>query len=79
MKYLAEYTDTFGGEANYCCVRRAEFDAPANASNAVLVRRAKRAVGITGRHRTSGAGDMLAIHPTGTCTILFVQPAHTYA
>lgn len=27
-KYQVEYTDTFGGEANYCWVKRAEIEVP---------------------------------------------------
>lgn len=64
MEYEVEYTDTFGGEANYCWVRRATitmpelthfgYDGGTNyvAANrryqAALMRKAKEAVGITG-------------------------------
>jgi len=64
MEYEIEYTDTFGGEANYCWVRRATvtmpelahygYDGATNycAANRVyereLMRKAKEAVGITG-------------------------------
>lgn len=40
MLYQIELTDTFGGEANYCWVRRATFEAPADAPTALIVRRA---------------------------------------
>jgi hypothetical protein len=62
--YDVEYTDTFGGEANYCWVRRAEVAMPDlthygydGSSNFVkankafereLMRKAKAAVGLTG-------------------------------
>lgn len=74
MLYEAEYTDTFGGEANYSWCRRATFEAPDNATDGLLVRRAKRAVGIDGRHRKESWGETIAVRPCGTCTILFVTP-----
>lgn len=62
--YNVEYTDTFGGEANYCWVRRAKVTVPelthygydgalgyAKANKAQrreIMRRAKAAVGLTG-------------------------------
>ncbi len=68
-----EYTDTFGGDANYCWVRRAELTLPAGISDRAIMRRAKAAVGITGlRGRTNDQGDMLEFRPYGCCTVLFV-------
>ena len=64
MQYQIEYTDTFGGEANYCWVKRAAitmpelthygYDGATNYSKAnkiyqrELMKRAKAAVGLTG-------------------------------
>jgi hypothetical protein len=64
IKYDVEYTDTFGGEPNYCWVRRATvtmpelthygYDGATNyveakkIANRELMRRAKYAVGLTG-------------------------------
>ena len=64
MRFNVEYTDTFGGEANYCWVRRATIDMPelthygydggtnyAKANRVFdreLVRKAKAAMGLTG-------------------------------
>lgn len=64
MQYDVEYTDTFGGEANYCWVRRATitmpelthygYDGGTNYCKAnkvyqrELMKKAKAAVGITG-------------------------------
>lgn len=73
MKYSAELTDTFGGDANYSWVRRRVFEAPDNASNALLVRRAKRELGLSGPHRTEQWGDVIAIRPTGACLIAFIE------
>ena len=64
MKYAVEYTDTFGGEANYCWVKRAVvtmpdlthygYDGGSNYSKAnkvytrELMKKAKAAIGLTG-------------------------------
>ena len=64
MQYQIEYTDTFGGEANYCWVKRATitmpemthygYDGATNYSKAnkiyqrELMKRAKAAVGLAG-------------------------------
>ena len=64
MTYDVEFTDTFGGEAHYCWVKRAKismpeltaygYDGGTNYASAnrrfekVLMRKAKAAVGITG-------------------------------
>jgi len=73
-KYLAEYTDTFGGQANYSWVRRAEFTAPSHASRALLVRRGKSALGLQGRHRPPvDYGDSIELDPVGECTRVFIN------
>lgn len=64
MKYSIEYTDTFGGEANYCWVKRTVvtmpelthygYDGGSNYSKAnkvytrELMKKAKAAIGLTG-------------------------------
>jgi hypothetical protein len=48
MKFQAELTDIFGGEANYSWVRRAEFSLPDNASDLAVVLRAKAELGLPG-------------------------------
>lgn len=75
MLYEAEYTDTFAGMANYTWVRRRTFEAPDNAPDSLLVRRAKRALGIGGRHRKSGHADCIVLHPGGECTVVFIMAA----
>jgi len=76
MKYQVEMTDTFGGEANYCWVRRAEIDAPATSTSAMLVRRAKKALGISAtRHRTTDWGDLIRLDLSNACICVFITPA----
>ncbi len=71
-KFTAEYTDTFGGEANYCWVRRTTFDVKTNTNRAIL-RKAKALMGLSGvRGRTEDWSDTLVFKPYGSCTVLFV-------
>lgn len=75
--YDVEYTDTCGGEANYCWVRRAELEIPDDVSDLALVRRAKAAVGITGTScRRNNYGDMIELRPYCSATILFITPRY---
>ena len=77
MTYNIEMTDTFAGEANYCWVKRATFDAPDNVSRLALVRRAKGLMGLNGvRCRTYDHGDMVEIRPRGACVVMFIT--HRY-
>lgn len=77
MRYQVEYTDTFSGEANYSWVRRATIEAPDNASNHTLMRRARKALGLEGvRGRVSTIGETLELRPYGCCTVLFVTPEY---
>ena len=74
MKFKAEYTDTFSGEANYSWVRRAEFEAPDNATYALLMRRAKKALGLSGVHgKRETWGETIVFRPYGACTVLFID------
>lgn len=74
MSYVAEYTDTFGGQANYCWCRRELLDLPDDATDRQIVRAGKAAVGLTGvRCRTYSHGDMWEIRPYGMCTVLFIM------
>lgn len=68
-----EYTDTFGGEANYSWVQRWQVHLPENASDTAIMRAAKAAAGLTGvKGRTDNFGDMRRFRPHGSCTVLFV-------
>ena len=73
MKYAVEYTDLFGGQANYAWCYRETFEAPADASQALLMRRAKKLMGLEGvRGQTCSAGELLEFRPYRMCTVLFV-------
>ena len=75
MKFQVEYTDTFGGEANYSWVRRAEIELPESASNLAIMRKAKAAVGINGCKGRSywNGNDSAEFRPYGICAVMFVQ------
>lgn len=71
--WQCEVTDTFGGEANYSWVRRANIPAFADESQSSVMRRAKEALGIAGLYgRTDVLGDGYIFKPTGVCQIAFV-------
>lgn len=70
----AEYTDTFGGEANYCWVTRATVNLPEGASAATISRRIKAALGISGmKGRAYQDGDRWEFRPYNSCTIAFAH------
>lgn len=81
MPYAVEYTDTFGGEANYCWVRRSVVsgrmktdDWDPKKEQQVVMRQAKRAMGLTGvRGVTTSYGDSYEFRPYGMCTVMFVN------
>lgn len=72
--WRAEYTDTFGGEANYAWVKRATFKTRAGASQREVMRAAKAALNLSGvPGRTESYGDAYTFRPYGICTVLFVN------
>lgn len=72
MAIQIEYTDTFGGEANYCWVRHAFIKG--NPTDRSIVRRAKAWAGMTGmRCDTSRFGDGLEIRPRAVCQVIFAN------
>jgi hypothetical protein len=74
-RFSVEMTDTFAGEANYCWVRRAEIDAPSDAPAALLIRRAKKALGLAPcRHRTQDWGDLIRLDLQNNPICIFITP-----
>lgn len=74
MPFRLEVTDTFGGEANYCWVKRGTTDAT---SRRGVIRALKRLAGWDGWCRVRvhhWNGDFMALHPTsasGVCQVAF--------
>lgn len=74
-KFDVEYTDTFGGEANYCWVKRKTIIVNEPVKTLALMRAAKAAVGISNlKGRKDDYGDTIDFRPYGTCTVLFIIP-----
>jgi hypothetical protein len=70
IEYELEYTDKFGGEANYSWVERKTTKVSPDISDSALIRLAKKEMGLTGRHKTSDFGCDLRIDFPGT--VLFI-------
>jgi hypothetical protein len=71
--WLVEYTDTFGGEANYSWVQRATLG-DSEETNRQLAKRFKAEMGLTGvRGRSYWHGDEYEFRPYGMCTVLFAR------
>lgn len=71
--FNVEATDTFGDEANYSWVSRTKISAPEGASRALLVRRAKAALRLKGRHRdVADYGDCIQLDMVGACIRVFI-------
>lgn len=71
-------TDTFGGEANFCWVKRRPIANGDKLSRRTLIARAKELAGWTGwcRVRVEDVGDGYIIRPTassGVCQIAFIE------
>ena len=68
-----EYTDTFAGEPNYSWVRRATLKVPEGLADATIMRRAKKAMGLSGlKGRTRSFGDCWDFVPHNVATVLLV-------
>ena len=68
-----EYTDTFGGEANYSWVKRGEYQESIKTPDALIVRKVKALVGLTGaRCKRIHHGYMIELRPEGRATVLFI-------
>tara|TARA_R100001244_G_scaffold109624_2_gene81126 strand:- start:54 stop:299 length:246 start_codon:yes stop_codon:yes gene_type:complete len=74
IEIQAEYTDTFGGDANYSWVTRKTFFAKGDISDLAIVRRAKALLGLSGvRCKREDLGETIALRPQGSCTIVFIN------
>lgn len=72
-KFTVVYTDTFGGEPNFSWVYRESIEVPERASQALIMRKAKRAHGLNGvRGRVIEVGHDYEFRPYGQATILLV-------
>lgn len=72
-KFTVEYTDTFGGEANYAWVKRTTMVVE-NANVKSVKANAKKVMGLKGvRGRWEDYGDDLIFRPYRSATVMFVN------
>lgn len=73
IQFDVEYTDTFGGEANYSWAKRRIISVPENATDRSVVIAAKKALGLTGvRFRKSDMGETIRLDEVGACRVVFI-------
>jgi hypothetical protein len=73
MKYTIEYTDTYGGEANYTWVKRESFETEGSVPEHIVVRKLKRMIGLTGVNcKKESYGEMIKLTPYGSNTVAFI-------
>lgn len=82
LNYRYECTDTFGGEANYCWVKRGVVSFKKPVSRETLIRAIKRAIGWDGwcKVHIDNLGDSYTLRPTessGVCQVCFVDAYST--
>lgn len=78
MKTYIEYTDTFGGEANYSWCERHEFDCT-GMTDVQIMRKAKRLCNLTGvRGKVQRIGDTTEFRPYKMCTVLFITNQESF-
>lgn len=75
MIFEVELTDTFGGAPNFSWVRRGTIEAPRGASRRMLVRRAKVALGLSGRHSVVGDNECIELRFGRDNIVAFIYPA----
>jgi hypothetical protein len=77
FKMEVEFTDTFGGEANYSWVKRATLTFPVGASDRAIMRAAKQAMGLNAvRGRLDSHGDAFEFRPYRSATVMFVSTVY---
>ena len=73
MKYTIEYTDTFGGEANYSRVKRESFEVEGAVFDNIMVRKLKRMINLSGVNcKREDLGEMIKLTPYGSNTVAFI-------
>lgn len=72
MKAYIEYTDTFGGEANYSWCERHEFDCT-GMTDVQIMRKAKKLCDLSGvRGKVQHIADITEFRPYRMNTVLFI-------
>ena len=72
--FIVEYTDTFGGDANYSRVNRETVTLSDCATDRQIVLACKNAVGLSGvKCDREDRGETTILRPRGECTIVFID------
>ena len=71
MRAYIEYTDLFGGEANYAWAKRFDFDCT-GMTDKQIIRRAKKQLGISGK-RAAHSFNQCDLARYFSSTVLFVS------
>lgn len=75
IKFVAELTDTFGGEANYSWAIRKDIPTMPTTTDRALIRRAKSALGVSKlRHIAHKHGDDIHLKLIGANMVAFIYP-----
>ena len=70
-------TDTFGGEANYSWVTRAQIELPDEATDRQIVTAGKAALWLTGmRCKTESDAEGFQLRPYGCCMVAFITASY---
>lgn len=78
MKTYIEYTDTFGGEANYTWLECHKF-LSTGMTDVQIMRKAKKLCNLTGvRGKVQHIGDTTEFRPYGMCTVLFITNQESF-
>ena len=77
QNFLVEYTDTFGGDANYSWVERETVSLSDCATDRQIVLACKEAVGLSGvKCDREEDGETTILRPRGSCTVMFINPQY---
>ena len=77
QNFLVEYTDTFGGDANYSWVNRETVTLSDCATDRQIVLACKEAVGLSGvKCDREELGEMIVLRPRGEYTVVFINPQY---
>jgi hypothetical protein len=75
IKFIAELTDTYGGESNYAWVIRKDIPTMPTTTDRALIRRAKSALGISKlRHIAHRYGDDIKLQLIGANMVAHIYP-----
>lgn len=77
QNFKVEYTDTFGGQANYSWCDRETVSLSDCATDRQIVLACKEAVGLSGvKCDREECGETIILRPRGLCTVMHIDPQY---